>query len=680
MLCRVKFVDVRIEHIERVGVPQRPHELARALLHRLVGEPIRQPRRTVLVKIPADRIRAVTSQRVHRFYRVALGLRHLLSVLILHMPEHDDVPIRTLVKEQRPDRDQRVEPPARLIDCLGDEVRGEMIFKDLFVFKRIMPLRERHRPGVEPAVDDLRYAVHRSTAFFAREGDLVDVRTVQLDVLRAVRLKFPEFRDRTDRALAPAVTFPNVQRRAPVAVAADTPVLHMLDPVAEAPLADRLRNPVDRVVVLYERIAHRRHLDEPRSARVVEQRRIAAPAMRIVVRELGSLKKLAALLEIGEDQRIGVLHKDARPFRLRRHLALVVDELHERHPVFTAHAVVVLAECRRRMDDARAVLGRHIVVADDEERLFAHIRGDKIVERLIPPVLELLALHRREDLTVAPRAFKYAVHQRLGEVVDLAVDTHLHIGHLGVHAEPEIRRQRPRCRRPCEEIRILIGSLELDDCRTLRDIFVPLRHLVRGERRAAARAVRNDLVSLIKKSFFIDFAERPPHGLDVIVLVGDVGVLHIRPKTDDVGELLPHRLIRPDRFAAFLDERLDAVFFDLFLAVDADRLLDLELHGQPVRVPARLAQNLLALHRLIARQHVLDYARQHMPDVRAAVRRRRAVVKRERLCTLALIHRLLCNMIFAPKIHNGFLARGKIQICIYFIIQKNPSRTVVTSF
>ena len=69
-----------------------------------------------------------------------------------------------------------------------------------------------------------------------------------------------------------------------------------------------------------------------------------------------------------------------------------------------------------------------------------------------------------------------------------------------------------------------------------------------------------------------------------------------------------------------------------------------------------------------------------MPDVRAAVRRRRAVVKRERLRTLALIHRLLCNMIFAPKIHNGFLARGKIQICIYFIIQKNPSRTVVTSF
>ena len=203
---------------------------------------------------------------------------------------------------------------------------------------------------------------------------------------------------------------------------------------------------------------------------------------------------------------------------------------------------------------------------------------------------------------------------------------------------------------------------------------------MRGERRTAARAVGDDLVSLIEQPLLPDFLECPPLGLDEVVLVRDVGMLHIRPEADDIRELLPHRLVCPDGFAALLDERLDAVVLDLLLAVDADRLLDLKLHGQTVRVPARLAEHLAPLHRLIARQHILDDARQDVPDVRATVRRRRAVVERERLAALTLIHRLLCNMILAPKIRNGFLARGKIQIGIYFLVQRNPSRSIVTSF
>ena len=106
VLGRIEFVDVRIEHVERVGVPQRPHELARALLHGIVVEAVRQPRRAVLIEVPADRVRAVPSERIHRVNGVALGLAHLLSVFILHMAEHNDIPIGALVKEQRADGDQ----------------------------------------------------------------------------------------------------------------------------------------------------------------------------------------------------------------------------------------------------------------------------------------------------------------------------------------------------------------------------------------------------------------------------------------------------------------------------------------------------------------------------------------------------------------------------------------------
>ena len=69
--------------------------------------------------------------------------------------------------------------------------------------------------------------------------------------------------DRADRMLVSAAALPYIERRAPVAVAADAPVLHMLKPVAEASLADALGNPVDRVIVRNQLVAHRRHLDEP---------------------------------------------------------------------------------------------------------------------------------------------------------------------------------------------------------------------------------------------------------------------------------------------------------------------------------------------------------------------------------------------------------------------------------
>ena len=183
-------------------------------------------------------------------------------------------------------------------------------------------------------------------------------------------------------------------------------------------------------------------------------------------------------------------------------------------------------------------------------------------------------------------------------------------------------------------------------------------------------------MSLVEQPLLPDLLQRPPLGLDEVVLICDVGMLHIRPEADDIGELLPHTLVLPDGLTAFLDERLDAVLLDLLLAVDADRLLDLQLDGQSMRVPARLAEHLAPLHRLIARQHILDDTRQNVPDMRAAVRRRRAVVKRERIAALTLVNGTLCNMILAPKIRNGFLARGKIQICIYFFVQRNPSRSI----
>ena len=60
-----------------------------------------------------------------------------------------------------------------------------------------------------------------------------------------------------------ALAFPNIKRRSPVTVTADTPVLHVFKPVAETSFSDTFRNPVDRIIICDEVLFHGSHLDEP---------------------------------------------------------------------------------------------------------------------------------------------------------------------------------------------------------------------------------------------------------------------------------------------------------------------------------------------------------------------------------------------------------------------------------
>ena len=85
-----------------------------------------------------------------------------------------------------------------------------------------------------------------------------------------------------------------------------------------------------------------------------------------------------------------------------------------------------------------------------------------------------------------------------------------------------------------------------------------------GQRRTAARAIGHHLEALIQKALIPDLLQCPPFGLDIIILIGDIGVIHVRPETDGPGEILPHPLILPDGFLTLLDKGLDPVLLDLF--------------------------------------------------------------------------------------------------------------------
>ena len=116
-------------------------------------------------------------------------------------------------------------------------------------------------------------------------------------------------------------------------------------------------------------------------------------------------------------------------------------------------------------------------------------------------------------------------------------------------------------------------------------------------------------MSLIEQPLFVDLFERPPFGLDIIVVIGDVRVIHIDPVSDAVRHLLPFALVFPNRLLALTDKRLDTVLLDILLSVHAQRLFHFKLDGQPVRIPTGFPQYMPALHGLIARDNVLHDAR-----------------------------------------------------------------------
>ena len=176
---------------------------------------------------------------------VAAALAFLLSLPIENVPEHHARLVRTgqrVIPEQRRtledegrDHEQRVEPAARLIDTFADEVRRKALLELGDALVRVSPLRERHAPGVEPGVDDLRDAMHPSVAMRTGKRYLVDPGLVDDEMFAERRIRAPRRVEVIERVpvtrfdlrnaegyflvLRVRVAHPHVERRSPPALA-----------------------------------------------------------------------------------------------------------------------------------------------------------------------------------------------------------------------------------------------------------------------------------------------------------------------------------------------------------------------------------------------------------------------------------------------------------------------------
>ena len=284
-------------------------------------------------------------------------------------PRHSTVR-RALVEQQRRDRDQRVEPAARLVDRLADVVGREVALEVLLVLERRMVLGERHAARVEPDVDHLGDSAHRLPAVRARPGGRVDEGSVR--VLERLARLLGQLGQRAHALGVAVLAAPHRQRRAPVALARDRPVDVVLEPAPEAPVLDVLRVPVDGLVGGQQAVAQLRRPDVPGRLGVVEQRRAAAPAVRVGVQVGLRAQQPAALAQVLDEVGVGLL--DPAPRVRADTLVVGAVELHrvdDREPLLLAEPVVVLAERDRRVDDAGAVVGGHEVARQDGVALVA---------------------------------------------------------------------------------------------------------------------------------------------------------------------------------------------------------------------------------------------------------------------------------------------------------------------
>ena len=309
-----------------------------------------------------------------------------------------------------------------------------------------------------------------------------------------------------------ALALPDIQRCTPVAVTADAPVLNILDPVSETAFSDTLRNPVDRVIVRDQVVPYRCHLDEPGFTRIVNKRRVASPAVRIAVFKLRRVEKQSSAVQILQHFRICFLYKQSCKRRGLRHVSFFIYKLYERKTVFSSYIRIIFTECRRNVNNTGTVCQCNICVAGHIKRFLVLLRSRicrALIKRLIFLALKIGSLVCLKDLICRLSFFtqlsKHGIKKRACHIVNISVCClYLCVIFIRIYTESQVGRQRPRCGGPCQDIGVFVFYLKSHNRGTLFYIFVALSYFLGGQRRTAARAVRNDLKSFIEQAFIPD--------------------------------------------------------------------------------------------------------------------------------------------------------------------------------
>src|SRR3990170_4838037 len=234
----------------------------------------------------------------------------------------------------------------------------------------------------------------------------------------------------------------------------------------------------------------------------------------------------------------------------------------------------------------------------------------------------------------------------------------LHVFELRTHRQRHVRDESPGRGGPYEYPppagSVAAREVERDVRARVLYILVALRDLVARQRRPAARAVRQHLVSAAETAATKQRRNRPPYAFDVLIRVGDVRIGVVEPISDALAHRFPVGLVAPDALATHLVESLDSDLLDLLLGgahaeLGLDALFDLDLHRQAVRVPSGFARHVEAAHGAVPAEQILDGPREDVVDARPSVGGRRAFEENELRLLVRLRLGLLEELLLFPE-------------------------------
>ncbi len=220
------------------------------------------------------------------------------------------------------------------------------------------------------------------------------------------------------------------------------------------------------------------------------------------------------------------------------------------------------------------------------------INGQEGIERVIVLIEQVFALKALDNLIllVIMQGFFHQEAARINFSVPSpscrwAFD--LHIVDVFTDSEGNITGKRPGSGRPHQEVNTgFVAQGKTDKDAGVFDIFITLSNFMAAEWRAATRAIRNNLITLIEQFLVPKLLQNPPDALDIIVAEGDVGIVQIYPETNALGELLPIGQITQDTCTAFFVKSGNAIFFNFVLVLEAEFFFDFDFDWQTVCIPA----------------------------------------------------------------------------------------------
>ena len=155
------------------------------------------------------------------------------------------------------------------------------------------------------------------------------------------------------------------ERQAVIAAARDVPVPHVAQPVVHA-LAHVLRHPLDLRVLVEQRRPDLVDGDEPVVRESEDERGVAAPAVRIRVREQAGFDEEAGLAEPPDDLIRGLGRREAvEPAVVVVETARLVDRRENRQVVHARKLEVLAAGAGRDVHDPGPLVHRHVLPGDD---------------------------------------------------------------------------------------------------------------------------------------------------------------------------------------------------------------------------------------------------------------------------------------------------------------------------